>query len=146
MTLETAKRVLEEVPQDDTRFQYRMKNYSRIHEAEAVCRGGFTYCEHEDNGGRRYVYLKVFPTPTDSESSIEQALELYRSRNKKPTGTIRDYPKPVENRVPVSSVTIESHEETEIPDKKATSIVQVLEKWKRLLYRIKSQLDEFVQE
>lgn len=79
MTLETAKRILEELPQDKgERFNYRMKNYSLVHEAEAVCRGGFTFCEHTEDRGRVYVWVKVFPTDTDAESSVKVAMEKRR--------------------------------------------------------------------
>ena len=83
MTLETAKRILEELPQDNKeRFNYRMKNYTLVHEAEAVCRGGFTFCEHTEDRGRKYVWVKVFPTDTDAESSVKVAMEKRRRINK----------------------------------------------------------------
>ena len=83
MTLETAKKILEELPQDKSvRFRYRMKNYSLIRESEAICRGGFTFCNHTEDGGRVYVWLKVFPTETDAESSIDQALRLYNQKTR----------------------------------------------------------------
>ena len=81
MTLESAKRILEELPQDKSdRFNYRMKNYTLVHEAEAVCRGGFTFCEQTEERGRVYVWVKVFPTETDAESSIDLALKEYRKK------------------------------------------------------------------
>ena len=80
MTLETAKQILEEMPQDKSvQYKYRLKNLSRIREAEAICRGGFTFCEYED-GDRVYVWLKVFPTETDEESSTIQAVNEYRKK------------------------------------------------------------------
>lgn len=83
MTLETAKRILEELPQDEKeRFNYRMKNYNIVHEAEAVCRGGFTYCEYTSDRGRKYVWVKVFPTDNDEESSVKVAMEKRRRINK----------------------------------------------------------------
>jgi len=81
MTIETAKKVLEEMEKvGKDNYQFRLNNFLRIKEAEAVCRGGFTFCEHEGNGGRKYIYLKVKPTKTDEESSLNAALEEYRNK------------------------------------------------------------------
>ena len=64
MTLETAKRLVEEGHPSK--------------EAEAVVRGGMTICENKEDGSRKYHWVKVMPTITDEESSIDVALEKRR--------------------------------------------------------------------
>lgn len=63
MTLETAKRIVRE--QDEEACK----------EALAIVRGGMTICEKNVDGSRKYVWVKVKPTMTDDESSIDVALE-----------------------------------------------------------------------
>ena len=68
MTLETAKRIIEEgLPNK---------------EAEAVVRGGMTICEHAEDGHRNYIWIKVLPTENDNESSINLSLKAHRDKNK----------------------------------------------------------------
>ncbi len=71
MTLETAK-LIKNVPQGQEK--------ERSKEAEAVLRGGMNICELKSDGSRQYVWIKVKPTKTDSESSIEAAIKAFRSR------------------------------------------------------------------
>lgn len=66
MTLETAKRIVKEAHTNK--------------ESEAVVRGGMYICENTAKGSRKYVWIKVKPTMTDEESSIELAMEIYRKR------------------------------------------------------------------
>ena len=68
MTLETAKRIVREQGEDSNK------------EARAVVRGGMTICEKNVDGSRKYVWVKVKPTMTDDESSIDVALEILRMR------------------------------------------------------------------
>ena len=68
MTLETAKRIVRE--QDEEACK----------EALAIVRGGMTICEKNVDGSRKYVWVKVKPTMTDDESSIDVALEILRMR------------------------------------------------------------------
>lgn len=68
MTLETAKRIVQE------------HGESASKEALAVVRGGMTICEKKADGSRKYVWVKVKPTMTDDESSIDVALEILRMR------------------------------------------------------------------
>ena len=63
MTLETAKRIVQEHGELASK------------EALAVVRGGMTICEKKADGSRKYVWVKVKPTLTDDESSIDVALE-----------------------------------------------------------------------
>ena len=71
MTLETAKRIVREQGEDSNK------------EARAVVRGGMTICEKNVDGSRKYVWVKVKPTMTDDESSIDVALENQRKRKNK---------------------------------------------------------------
>ena len=68
MTLETAKQ------------QVLAHGESASKEALAVVRGGMTICERKRDGSRKYVWVKVKPTMTDEESSIDMALENRRKR------------------------------------------------------------------
>ena len=78
MTLETAKRIIEEGQPNK--------------EAEAVVRGGMNICEVQADGRRKYRWVKVQPTKTDAESSIEVALEKRPKKARKPVAE----PKPQE--------------------------------------------------
>lgn len=67
MTLETAKQLV--------------KSGEANKEAEAVVRGGMTICETKDDGSRKYHWIKVEPTTTDTESSIKLAMDKYDKKN-----------------------------------------------------------------
>jgi hypothetical protein len=68
MTLDTAKRIVREQGEEACK------------EALAIVRGGMTICEKNVDGSRKYVWVKVKPTMTDDESSIDVALEILRMR------------------------------------------------------------------
>ena len=68
MTLETANRIVQEQGEQASK------------EALAIVRGGMTICEKKADGSRKYVWVKVKPTMTDDESSIDMALENQRMR------------------------------------------------------------------
>ena len=68
MTLETAKRIVREQGEEACK------------EALAIVRGGMTICEKNVDGSRKYVWVKVKPTMTDDESSIDVAWEILRMR------------------------------------------------------------------
>ncbi len=68
MTLETAKRIV------------RDHGEVACKEALAIVRGGMTICEKNVDGSRKYIWLKIMPTKTDDESSIDVALEILRMR------------------------------------------------------------------
>ncbi len=70
MTLETAKQI---------KGNGNAKP-EQLKEAEAVLRGGMNICEVKADGTRKYVWIKVKPTMTDSESSIQQAMGKYNGR------------------------------------------------------------------
>ena len=75
MTLETANRIVQEQGELASK------------EALAVVRGGMTICEKMADGGRKYVWVKVKPTMTDDESSIDVALENQRMRKTRQPST-----------------------------------------------------------
>ena len=91
MTLETAKRIVEEQGDLDNK------------EAQAVVRGGMNICEQTNDGRRVYKWIKVYPTKTDMESSIVQAL---RKSQAKKTKKPKDIPKHQE---PVLPSAVEAH-------------------------------------
>ena len=75
MTLETAKQ------------QVLAQGESASKEALAIVRGGMTICEKKADGSRKYVWVKVKPTMTDDESSIDVALENQRMRKTRQPST-----------------------------------------------------------
>lgn len=75
MTLETANRIVQEQGELASK------------EALAVVRGGMTICEKMADGSRKYVWVKVKPTMTDDESSIDVALENQRMRKTRQPST-----------------------------------------------------------
>ena len=76
MTLETAKRIVREQGELATK------------EALAIVRGGMTICEKKSDGSRKYVWVKVKPTMTDDESSIDVALEKQGKRKTRQPSTV----------------------------------------------------------
>lgn len=79
MTLETAKRIVQE------QGEFACK------EALAVARGGMTICEKKEDGSRKYIWVKVKPTLTDDESSIDTALKNRQvGKTKQPSKTIKE--------------------------------------------------------
>ena len=87
MTLETAKRIVEErrlqleKARDEAQKIGGKIRWTPPHlEAEAVVNGRMMYCDHKKNGGRVYLCLKVEPTETDEESSTRKAVEEYLKR------------------------------------------------------------------
>ena len=80
MTLETANRIKNEgyVQGKDKRTYEQFMVMNK--EAEAILRGGMNICETKEDGSRKYVWIKVKPTQTDNESSIDVAMKKYRRR------------------------------------------------------------------
>ena len=80
MTLETANRIKSEgyVQGKDVRTYEQFMVLNK--EAEAILRGGMNICETKEDGSRKYVWIKVKPTQTDNESSIDVAMKKYRRR------------------------------------------------------------------
>ena len=130
MTLKTAKQIVED------------GNGARNKEAEAVIRGGMTYCEQKDNGKRVYLWLKVFPTKTDEESSIKLAIENYQNRKKRRT-TIKE-----KGQIPQEPITATlDHTVTDIEKPQGFTTItlsQLLEKIKKKMRNLWQQIDEIV--
>ena len=84
MTLETARRIVEQGDLDNK-------------EAQAVVRGGMNICEQTNDGRRVYKWIKIYPTKTDMESSIVQALRKSQAKKTKKT---KDIPKHYEPGLP----------------------------------------------
>jgi hypothetical protein len=76
MTLETAKQVVREQGEQASK------------EALAVVRGGMNICEKMADGSRKYLWVKVRPTKTDDESSIDVALEKQGKRKTRQPSTV----------------------------------------------------------
>lgn len=128
MTLETAKQIVED------------STLTRNKEAEAVVRGGMTYCEQKDNGERVYLWLKVHPTKTDEESSIKEAIQNYQNRKNKRT-TIK------ENELLTQDPVKTNQEATEIETPTTDSPItlsQLLKKIKRRMWDLWQQIDAIV--
>jgi len=78
MTLETAKRIKNEVYVQGLDVRTYEQFMLLKKEAEAILRGGMNICETKEDGSRSYVWIKVKPTQTDNESSIDVAMKKYR--------------------------------------------------------------------
>ena len=76
MTLETARKIVLE------------QGEVACKEALAIVRGGMTICQKNVDGSRKYIWVKIMPTKTDEESSIDVALENRRKRKtRQPSNT-----------------------------------------------------------
>ncbi len=138
MTLETAKRLVIE----------QGENASK--EARAVVRGGMTICEYGEDGRRTYRYIKILPTKTDDESSIDQALNMRRAlkisfntpkpQNAKPKS--KEIPKTVQEVVPSKSM----NEDESSKDNCEFSISTVISIVKGKIRKLMIFLDEIVEE
>lgn len=138
MTLETAKRIVAEIPQDKSvQFKHMLKNYSLIREAEAVLRGGMTYCEYEGDGGRAYRWIKVFPTATDKESSTDLAIKEYRKRKELRNRKNKIKEEPISSQVPVLQHKLVIPQINESKQKGSNPLSVISSK-------IKNKFDEFV--
>lgn len=136
MTLETAKRIVLEQGKDSNK------------EAQAVVSGGMTICEITTDGRRTYPWIKVLPTKTDVESSIEQALELWRATKMASNKKIQPKQEPVISPVKTPEViSIQVSNEEESPNEKDLfSIYSIISKWKLRLQELWKVLDEIVVE
>ena len=136
MTLETANRIVLEQGEDASK------------EAQAVVRGGMTICELTADGHRTYPWIKVMPTQTDEESSIEQALEIRRAK-KTPSNNKKE---PIKESI-VTPVKTPENVPIQIPEEAASLIENkpssfdlLISKTKRKLVELWKILDEIVVE
>lgn len=141
MTLETAKRISEKGDfqglEITTNDEYMLLNK----EAEAIIRGGMTICEEKGDGTRKYTWIKVKPTQTDDESSIEQAMKNHQRRK-------RPRPKPVKRE---EAIKPEDNKVT-IPQSETSPSPQIVESdqkeykpLSRLIMYLKTNFDKFVE-
>lgn len=78
MTIDTAKRI-----KDNQLVRAASINIPDVlKEACAVVRGGMNICENLEDGTHKYTWIKVLPTKTDEESSIELAMKKYQMKKK----------------------------------------------------------------
>ena len=120
MTLETAKRIIEEGQPNK--------------EAEAVVRGGMNICEVQADGKRKYLWVKVLPTKTDAESSIEAALEKRQKKARKPVAE----PKPQENTGQPAVTTQSSEKKVEMQPVQPTFLDRLKKKAKDIWQELDS--------
>lgn len=139
MTLETAERLVLE--QGDQACK----------EARAVVRGGMVICERAEDGRRIYPWIKVKPTITDEESSIEEALKNHQEKKRLSTTrtmTINSLPTSadVKPSTPIQT-TIDFPKEDECANTKRMSPIMELFNYlrKKFLEFVKA-MDEIVQE
>ena len=140
MTLETAKRIVREQGEDSNK------------EVRAVVQGGMTICETSADRRRTYLWLKVLPTETDEESSIELALKIHNQKkqpiSKSSTKAITHPSKAI---VEETSITIHSEptvsKKMDSPDSKEVHpFLQLIAYLKKKFEEFVKVMDEFVEE
>ena len=99
-------------------------------------------CELTADGRRSYPWIKVMPTRTDDESSIEQALEIRRGKNK------QSKQGPVATPVKTPEIApVQVSNEEELPKEKDTfSITSFISKKKQRLLEMWKEIDEILVE
>ena len=131
MTLETAKRIVREQGEDSNK------------EARAVFRGGMTICETSADRRRTYLWLKVLPTETDEESSIELALKMHNQKkqpiSKSSTKAITHPSKAI---VEETGITI--HSEPTVSKKMDSPDSKEVHPFLQLIAYLKKKFEEFV--
>ena len=139
MTLETAKRIKNEeyVQGQDARTYEQFMILKK--EADAILRGGMNICETKEDGSRSYIWVKVKPTKTDNESSIDVAMKKYR-RSKLPSTKMRNEQAEIRFQgstatTPSYSVPVPQHEESIHDDVSPLS---------KLIFYLKRKFAEFV--
>lgn len=130
MTLETAKKVVLE----------RGENSNK--EARAVVRGGMYICETSEDGRRTYPWIKVLPTETDAESSIEQALKMHNKKQSISKSSANAITPPSKAIVEETSIAI--HSEPTVPKKMDSPDSKEVHPLLQLIAYLKRKFDEFV--
>ena len=131
MTLETAKRIV------------RAQGEEACKEALAIVRGGMTICEKKVDGSRKYVWVKVKPTMTDDESSIEQALKMHNQKQQSISiSSAKAITSPSKAIVEETSITI--HSEPTVPKKMDSLDSKEVHPFLQLIAYLKRKFDEFV--
>jgi hypothetical protein len=144
----------------DTAIKIKEENYAHINEmsvlmgltasevkreVDAVIRGGFYHCEIKD-GKRVYMYLKAMPTDTDMESSVNNAINGYRNRNRRLQKVIEKKKSvPVVPQSPTPSINpIEPQKVTKF--KQVSTLPKLIDYLKNKIRSILKELDLVIQE
>lgn len=131
MTLDTAKRIVREQGEEACK------------EALAIVRGGMTICEKNVDGSRKYIWVKIMPTKTDEESSIELALKMHNQKkqpiSKSSTKAITHPSKAI---VEETSITI--HSEPTVSKKMDSLDSKEVHPFLQLIAYLKKKFEEFV--
>lgn len=90
-----------------------------------------TICETKDDGSRKYSWIKVEPTATDAESSIQLAMEKYEKKNQVKRRAKQKDPTPDET---IAS-TPKTDEETIVVNKEIDSFINRLKKKAKKLWK-----------
>ena len=148
MTLETANRIKSEgyVQGQDKRTYEQFLVMNK--EAEAILRGGMNICETKEDGSRKYVWIKVKPTPTDNESSIDVAMKKYR-RRKQSCSNMRVEQTEIrfhDSAVTVPSYTAPSPQHEEPTQDEQSPLSQLISNLKRKFADFVKTMDELVVE
>ena len=117
-------------------------------EAEAILRGGMNICETKEDGSRKYVWIKVKPTQTDNESSIDVAMKKYR-RRKQSCSKMRIEQAAIRfqnSAVTVPSYTAPSIQYEESIDDKVSPLSQLISNLKRKFDKFVKTMDGLVEE
>ena len=131
MTLETAKKIVLEQGEDSNK------------EARAVVRGGMTICEQSADGHRTYPWIKVLPTGTDEESSIELALKMHNQK-KQPISRPSTKSIYAPTKAIVEEPTATIHSEPTIPKKMDNPNSNRVHPFLQLIAYLKKKFEEFV--
>jgi hypothetical protein len=131
MTLETAKRIVREQGEDSNK------------EARAVVRGGMTICETSADRRRTYLWLKVLPTETDEESSIELALKMHNQK-KQPISKSSTKAITHPSKAMVEETSIIIHSEPTVTKKMDSLDSKEVHPFLQLIAYLKRKFDEFV--
>ena len=131
MTLETAKRIVREQGEDSNK------------EARAVVRGGMTICETSADRRRTYLWLKVLPTETDEESSIELALKMHNQKKQSISKSLAKAITPPSKTI-VEETSIIIHSEPTVTKKMDSLDSKEVHPFLQLMAYLKRKFDEFV--
>ncbi len=139
MTIETARNIKNGIA---------LKSISaeRRKEAEAILRGGMHICVKMEDGSRKYIWLKVLPTATDEESSIELAISKYHCKKcpTKESEKVREATSTSKKTLPEERVQAPQDADIKLQDISSLSLLTFY--LKRKLYKLAKILDEYVDE
>lgn len=131
MTLETAKKIVLEQGENSNK------------EARAVVRGGMTICETSADGRRTYPWIKVLPTETDAESSIELALKMHNQKKQSISKSLAKAITPPSKTI-VEETSIIIHSEPTVTKKMDSLDSKEVHPFLQLIAYLKRKFDEFV--